>query len=101
VSEAQITVKQGVQAVGQARSALTLLPKWLQVLLFLGLAIVCGLAGTLDDWLRVALAILFVGLALTLAAEGLAGIQAHRTGKGAAVVPQPSPVDPFPTTDAG
>jgi hypothetical protein len=82
VTEAQITAKQGVEAVGQARSALTLLPKWLQVLLFLGLAIACALAGTLDDWLRVALAVLFVGLALTLAAEGLAGIQAHRVEKG-------------------
>jgi len=51
------------------------MPKAVQVLLFLALATVSALCGTLDDWVRITLGFLFFGVAVSLMAE--IG-QAHR-----------------------
>jgi len=45
------------------------MPKVVQVLLFLTLAVVSALAGTLDDWVRITLGFLFFGVAISLMAE--------------------------------
>jgi uncharacterized membrane protein len=41
-------------------------PSWLLVIAFLGLALAFGLASFLDDWLRIAVAVLFVAIVAAL-----------------------------------
>jgi len=75
------------------------IPVIAQVVIFLLLALVAGLAGTLDDWVRLVLAVLFVGVAASLFAEARQGITEHRAGAGVVEpppVPAPDPYDVGP-----
>jgi hypothetical protein len=57
------------------------LPKLIQVVIFIALAATAAMAGTLDDWARVVLAVLFAGVALCLLAEVRQTITEHRASK--------------------
>lgn len=71
------------------------LPKLVQVVLFLLLALVAALSGTLDDWVRIVLAILFFGVAVTLFAEAGQALRTHRAGGVEDDPPAPSAPPPY------
>ena len=79
MSEVHAAVGSG--SISSATGLFKNLPKLIQVVLFILLAIVSAAAGTLDDWVRVVLAVLFAGVALCLLAEVREGIAAHRAAK--------------------
>ncbi len=82
--------------VRQAAGIFKNIPVVAQIVIFLLLAVVAGLAGTLDDWVRLVLAVLFVGVAASLFAEARQGFLEHHAG-GVEVKPPapPAPSDPY------
>jgi len=71
------------------------IPLLAQIFIFLALAAVSAAAGTLDDWVRLLLAVLFVGVAASLFAEAKQGLASHHAGAG---VDEPPPA---PAPDSG
>lgn len=58
------------------------LPDWLIVVLFLTIAVILALDGSLDDWVRAALSICFGLLAIAFGARLIQRVEKHRTGTG-------------------
>jgi len=64
----RVTTVEG-RTVGVVMRWLRAWPDWLLIVAFLALAVIAALAGTLDDWLRAAMAIAFVAIAASLIAR--------------------------------
>jgi hypothetical protein len=84
-------------AAAAARRLVGDLPSWLLLVLFALLALLFALAGTLDDWIRALLAVVFLAIGLTLFAR-LRGDSRAEPEQGGSVL-RPSvyrPPDPAP-----
>jgi len=64
----RVTTVEG-RTVGVVMRWLRAWPDWLLIVAFLALAVLAALAGTLDDWLRAAMAVAFVAIAASLIAR--------------------------------